>query len=539
MLLDARTVPNAELIECDLCVVGAGAAGISLAREFAGASLKLCLLESGGLQFNDETQTLYQGEIRGRTYYGLDITRLRYFGGSTNHWTGWCRPLDAIDFEARAYLPHSGWPITCQDLNPYYARAQAVCQLGPFTYQAIDFAADLPALYSEQDDRITTKVWQRSPPTHFGVTYRDDIANAANINCYLYANVMGFENNDDAQTVTQVRVACLSGTSFWVKARFFVLACGGIENPRLLLLSNSKCPAGLGNDHDQVGRFFMLHPWIEAGRVLAVGSSEELHTPPSTHYGKKLRAGLGVAEALQRTEGLPNHGILLKDPDYRKGSKGYRRRSAKSYRTLKRLLKDPLRMDDTLLDDLKGVLSDLDGVAATLYHRVRETLGLSTRRGALLKVEVRMEHLPNPDSRITLSPDRDMLGLNRVIMDWRLASTEKAAMRRTLKIIGQALGGLGAGRLQIAEWLQAEDNDWPEASMMPDYHHMGTTRMSRMPYDGVVDANCRVHGVSNLYIAGSSVFPTGGFSNPTLTIVALALRLADHLKGLLNTSAAS
>lgn len=509
MFVDARKLRNGTTLQADICVVGAGAAGITFAREFAGSSVKLCLLESGGLEFDQKTQSLYEGEIRGRPYHDLTATRLRYFGGTTNHWSGWSRPLDEIDFEARPFVRHSGWPITRGDLEPHYRRAHKICGLGPPTFRAEAFSKILPPLYHKPlgDNRGVRKVWQRSfPPVLFGQEYRDAIARHRNIHCCLHANLTSIDTNEAATRVTTLHVACLNGVRFWIAAKIVVLACGGIENARLLLLPTRTRPAGLGNDFDQVGRYFILHPHVPVGTLLAEGPNAGLLESKSDQYWATVRAGIGVSAAHQRAAGLPNHAILLPPTGRRRTND-----------------EDPKR---GLLGDVRAVLRDLRGIAGDFYDRLT---GGENGDSDGFEVELRMEHAPNPDSRILLGSEKNALGLAQTVVDWRFSAGEKAAVRSTTEIIGEIFGGLGVGRLRIADWLSADDDRWPE-DLEPDHHHCGTTRMSSNPRTGVVNSDCRVHGVSNLYIAGSSVFSTAGFANPTMTIVALSLRLVDHVK---------
>ena len=242
MLFDARQVQDSTTIEADIGIVGAGPAGIALALELANTPFTICLLESGGFEYDDETQSLNKGEIRGRAYHEMATTRLRYFGGTTNHWEGLCRPLDAIDFEERAFIPFSGWPISRQDLEPYYPKAMKLCELQSTSFQVSDHLEKLPEFYTEhlRDGRTTTRILNMSPPTRFGITYREAIVKAENILLYLHANALEIETNNPTTIVTRLRIATLSGTRFWVKAKMFILAGGDIEVPRLLLASNSK-----------------------------------------------------------------------------------------------------------------------------------------------------------------------------------------------------------------------------------------------------------------------------------------------------------
>ena len=262
MHTDARTLEDGALIEGDLCIVGAGAAGISMAMEWIGTPYTVILLEGGGFNYEPQMQALYAGKSIGDPYQvPLEAARLHYFGGTTGHWGGWCAPMDPIDFKKRDWVPHSGWPFQKEHLDPFYERAQAYVELGPYVYDAADYEARYPPRkrLPFDEEKIWTKMWQFSPPTRFGTRYRDTIIEAKNLHLYTYANVTEIEANESVRAVTGLRAQTIDGKRHRVRARRYVLACGSIQNARVLLASNAQAPAGLGNDHDLVGRFFMEH----------------------------------------------------------------------------------------------------------------------------------------------------------------------------------------------------------------------------------------------------------------------------------------
>src|SRR5215813_63056 len=212
MFLDLRQIPGDTTLEADLCIVGAGAAGITIARPFIGRPITVLVVESGGLEFDEATQSLYQGPVVGLPYFDLDVTRLRYFGGSTNHWGGWCAPLHDIDFEARDWVPHSGWPISRRDLDPYYGTAQFMVDIGPPIYDPLIWQDDRHRFPEFQSERMVTQIMQLSEPaTHFGERYRDELAGAENIRVLLNANALGIDSNQAASHATGLRLATLSG----------------------------------------------------------------------------------------------------------------------------------------------------------------------------------------------------------------------------------------------------------------------------------------------------------------------------------------
>ena len=524
MVLDFRNRENGALLDADLCIIGSGAAGITIARELIGSEIRVCLVESGGLELDSDTQALYEGESRGEpSLSDPDVTRLRYFGGTTNHWGGWCTPLHELDFQPRPWVPFSGWSISRTDLDPFYARAQSVLQLGPYVYdqRAWKFL-DVPPVPLDEA-KIQPAFWQArsSGPLRFGEVYREDLRNADNIQVYLHANVTNIRTNDMQTRVEHVEVKTLDGKSGKIKANFYILACGGMENARILLLSNDVNARGIGNGHDLVGRYFMEHPHVICGVVMTEDTDFLFDRFYRRRYGNVFAyAGFRTGEEIQRAEQVLNCSATVQwiaDPEA----------GTTAAREIWLDVKDG-RFPDDLGDKLWKVVGDLDSVAHQAYRRFVEGRRAIPKL-KLIYLMARSEQAPNPDSRIALSTERDALGLNRIRIDWRLNDQDKRTIRVMTQAIGSELGRLNMGRVRLADWLLEDGPTWsPDTT--GGSHHMGTTRMSYDPKSGVTTADCRVHGIENLYVAGSSVFPTSGYSHPTYTIVALAIRLADHIK---------
>lgn len=493
MFLDARGVADGSELDCDVCIVGAGAAGITIARELAASSASVILLESGGFRGDEQTQLLYDGDVVGHSYAPLAQTRIRAFGGSTGHWEGWCRPLDAADLAERSWVPWSGWPLNRRELDPYYARAHTLCQLGPYDYRPEFWARTTGERLLALDRSVDHVVYQFSPPTRFGVAYRDDIRDARNVRALLYANAVQVRRRPESRLVDRVDVATLSGRRFSVKPKRVVLATGGIENARLLLAWD------LGNDRGLVGRFFAEHIHASAALVtlprrLGGGSEYVLRR---TRLGQ-VRNGLATSQAVEEE-----------------------RKILRLAATLDRLVDDPFVPRG---DEEDRAIRFGDSVADV----ARATDGGEEHE--LFALFVRAEQAPNPASRVVLGDEVDALGIPKARLDWKLGELDHRSIRQTLEVFAEAFGRARLGRLYSRP--AAEREFWQ--NVFGGSHHIGTTRMHRSPRFGVVDANSRVHGVANLYVAGSSVFPTAGYANPTLTIVALSLRLADHLRGLLS-----
>lgn len=511
MFIDGRNVPDGTVIETDLAIIGAGAAGITIAREMRNSGLKVTLIESGGLDFEADTQALYQGENKG-VDYPLDGARLRYFGGSTNHWGGWCRPLADIDFEERDWLPHSGWPITRSDLNPFYERAQDLCQLGSTDFDDHEGwrrQANLQPIPLAGED-VVTRYFIFSQPTRFGEVYRSDIRQAQNVSTYLHSNVTEIMPDATASKVDRLDVATLAGNRFTIRPKLCVLATGGIENARMLLLSNSIQRAGLGNNHDLVGRYFMEHVHVP-GQVAYIAIRDHKLIPDHYHAATQIgsvsmRAVLMLSDDFLRREKLMGTNMAL-----------YPMRAP---------LNDRQDGDDSPDALEPGVLQLLR--SADIDDDDQESAAQSSQE-MIFGISCATEQAPLPDSRVTLSHQRDALGLQRTSLSWQPSSIDHHHLSRNLAAVARAFGAWGKADVRI---LFSREGVWQEAETGWGCHHMGTTRMSVNPKHGVVDADCKVHGLANLYVAGSSVFTTGGAVNPTLTVVALALRLSDHLKSL-------
>lgn len=522
MIVDFRTVDDGLSVDADLCIVGAGAAGISLAREFAGTGVSVCVVESGGLEFDGDTQALYAGETAGVPYYDLTTCRLRFFGGSTNHWAGWCRPLDPMDFQERSWVPDSGWPIGRADLDPFYERVLPIFEIGPMSFgaEAWDGLDVRPPGFDPA--KLRSMFWQFSPPpVHFGDKYRKELEDSSNIRVFLNANLVGIDVDDNGAEVSSIAVRSLTGKSGGIAAKQFVLACGGIENARILLTANSVEPAGLGNRHDLVGRYFMEHPNVQSGLVMA-RDTLPLMEDFVLHFrdGVPFQPGFSPSETFQRERQILNSSIRFAYvPDFESGTH--------AFRELWHGLEDG-RLVDGMGEKVWTVLTDIDDVARNVYRRVVEGKNFVTRP-KYVYAACETEQMPNPDSRVTLIEEKDALGMNRVRLDWRLTDLDRRTVEVMTRTFAEELGRTDLARLKIEDWL-LQESGWSE-DIQAGNHHMGTTRMSDDPRKGVVDRHCRVHGISNLHVAGSSVFPSGGFTTPTFTIVALALRLADRLKG--------
>lgn len=494
--IDARTVPEGTVVQADLAIIGGGPAGISIALALANTSLKVVLLESGGMSFDAATQALYNGAKDGVSYLGLTASRMRYLGGGTNIWGGWSRPMDKIEFEERDWMPHSGWPFGQEALTPYYPRAQELCEAGTWLYEKAEaWSQDEMPTLALGDGGVANRWFQFSRmrgsvlPTHFGERYAEDLKHVRNLSAYLHANVTRLGLSANGAKIDQLDVATLNGRRFTVKAKATVLATGAIEIARLMLASNDVVKAGVGNENDIVGRYFADHPIPRdiATLVLFDGKLKPYYLNPQEMHGAILRTGLFPSEKYRRQAKRLDSSITIERP--------------------------------TLLDEL----------GKTAVASTAKALGVSSSSAMAFTLGGGCEVTPDPDCRITLAGDKDQLGQPRIKLHMNLADSDLNHFRETLKEAGRQLLASRTGMIRLnmherSQWLSGLD--WGN-------HHMGTARASTDPKKGVVDANLKVHSVTNLFVAGSAVYPTYGAVNPTLSIVAMALRLADHVKGLL------
>lgn len=534
-MIDARSLPNNKTIETDVCIVGAGVGGITLTRELIGAPFRVCLLESGGLTPDKVTQSLYWGENIGQPYFPLDTARARFFGGTSHFWNiplgdnrlgVRLRSLDALDFRERSWVPYSGWPFDKAHLDPFYERAQDFCQIGPYTYEAADWEDSGRKALGLVGDRVRTAMFQFARREIFFRQYRDEIERAPNIDTFLYANATEIETTESGGEVTQIEVATLEGNRFRVKARLYILTLGGLETPRLLLLSNKVQRSGVGNQNDLIGRFFMEHPHLASG--VYVPSTPELFRDAGLYRihpvnSQPVQGKLALSEEVLTSERILNYCVSLQPtmgPDPR-----FAMESSQGLDSLKvfcSTLKEG-KLPEGGGAHMKNVLGDLGGITRNLYRK-----GRRLKKIPIFKLHTMSEQVPNPESRVTLAPEHDALGQNRIHLNWQLSPLDMRTIIRAQEIIHEELSRAGLGRIYI----ELREGTVPE-KLRGGWHHMGTARMHDDPKKGVVDRHGRVHGVGNLFVGDSSVFPTSGYANPTLTIVALALRLADHLKILL------
>lgn len=530
-IIDARTLPPDATIETDHCVVGGGAAGVTVARELASAGHRVCLVESGGFDPDPEVQSLYDLESVGYPQRPNFMSRARYFGGSCNLWAGRSMALAPLDFEARGWVQGGAWPIAYGELAQHYPAAARILGLPA---KAATLAERLDPLLSPAERQLlgtsdlvpTISLWAPRA-RRFGPAEARSLARRRQVDVLLWGSATRLMLAESGRNVSLLRGRTLQGNDFSVRARNYVLACGGIETARLLLVSRDRCPDGLGNASGLVGRFFMDHPRAVFGQIRL-----EPHARLRAFRGRplpdgKFQIGLGFSQEIQRREGLLNHYVT-----FEMQTSGYTEARYQSFvQTMKVLLRrghsggrlDFAKRHLGQLPEMIYLLSPKELMPHPLYRlyvAARDLVPRPARPETFVAVYF-CEQPPVADSRVMLASDTDRLGLPRVQLDWRIDESVYHSLYRMQELLGQRLEQTGLGRLVEA----AGRPSFTDAS-----HHMGTTRMSRDASDGVVDPDCRVHGTDNVYVASSAVFPSAGHANPTWTIVALALRLAEHLR---------
>jgi choline dehydrogenase-like flavoprotein len=533
MLIDARFISTGRRFECDLCVVGAGFAGIAIVNRLRASGLSIVLLESGGFNPEVPTQELYCGEVHGDPYFRLDACRWRLFGGGGNRWGGWCRPLEAVDFLRRDWLAHSGWPIDARTLVPYEADAAKLFELPNARFDLEHWGARLPSPLALEGGNFQNTLFQHSPETNFGDKYRAQVLEAPRVTTIIHANLTQIRLNTNSQRVGELNVATLNRRSFTVHPKAVVLAAGGIENARLLLASRADRPAGLGNELDLVGRYFMEHLHVPLGHALMSTRAAD-----RTFYGKtifddvRLRGVITPTPVAQDLHRLLAASIAVEGASFSFGTPFVGWSPAITFAPVRwyRTFQDtPFKW---LAEGLRRVAQRAEGVP----RRIRTwNVSRMARSGAtdavssdrLYSLYFRSEQAPDPNNRVSLSERRDALEIPKSRLEWRVRPLDSASLTGWFEILDRDLRARGLGKLI------APPDGW-ERGIIGGPHHMGTTRMSADPRTGVVDADCRVHSVENLYVAGSSVFATSGYTNPTFALVTLALRLADTLRKRLN-----
>lgn len=454
-------------------VIGSGPAGMSVARKLAHANVPVVVLEAGGQEYSEDSQEFYQGKVVGDEYFALDATRLRFLGGSSNHWAGWCRVLDEWDFLPKDYVPYTGWPITRAAIEPFLPEVFDILGITPFKPDVM-VSDDMHQFHLIKSNHV-----------HFGEKFLPELLANKNIAVVLNTSVLNLEGN--GRIVTGAKLWSNGAPAGEITAPYFVTATGGLENSRLLLWSNEQTNGAVVPQAAALGRFWMEHPMYTAGAALITNKE-------AFYWDHEDEAFISPTPEAMAKRGILNFHIEIQTMPY----KGY-----------------------------KEVVADLACYAPDFTEWVSYELDLHLQCSA--RVHVDWEQAPRPDNRIVLSAaDRDAANVPRLELHWTKDEFDHRTMVEGMRMFGETLAAKDIGRLKISDWV-LDGSPYPEGMELAGNHHMGGTRMGTDPTVSVVDANCKVHGMDNLYCAGSSVFTTAGQCTPTTTITALALRLGDHL----------
>ena len=536
-----------NLLPFNICIIGSGPAGITLAREMSHSGLRVCLMESGGHNLSRDTQHLNEGAVASSQGYHEQILlegRCRQFGGTANLWNHEVRgestqyiryvPLDEIDFECRDWVPESGWPFSRREIQSYYERAQQVCGIGRFNYRDGAWERGTENSQPWQTKKIESVACLFGSSRIFLKDYRRELARDERVSVILHTTLLHLEMDPLSRTITSAQAATPDGRKLRVRAQAFVLGAGGLENARILLLQNALQPGGLGNQHDMVGRCFMDHPAITLGTLIPSSGAVFAQAGLYDQHDDKGQATMYMLhirpDVMRREKMLNLCGVLV--PHFR----NFRANSPAVIHQL--LTRTPRFLLKRILAAPRSQFPSpsIRQRLLTQYYSEGQcgwsSLGRLERRFAEFGIHALAEQAPDRSNRIILGEQIDTFGQQKVKVLWQWNELDLRSIRQAQQIMRLELASAGIGA-----FIPAEEMPGSQPRCFSSAHHfMGTTRMHDNPRNGVVDADCRVHGVPNLFIAGSSVFPTGGFANPTLTIVALAIRLATHLQSKLQST---
>jgi len=544
MIIDAAENALGEKLDCDVAIVGSGAAGITLGLALAKQGISVVIAEAGGIKNNAQSQSFFTGEAEGQRPVPLEILRQRCLGGTTTAWGGRCIPFDPIDFSRRSWIAHSGWPIDYDELARFYPDALRICQAGQPEFSAETLG--IPELVAGfEDGDVTSDNLERwSLPLDFGREYRAELKQNPSIRLLLNAPCVDIRLRDGYRQVESIVLQGKDRTR--LHARCYCLCAGGLEVPRLLLAANSQIPRGIGNDHDVVGRYYMGHL---CGIIAQASFDPQRRIAPGYHRdhdGVYVRRRFSITEEAQRRESLPNMAALLHHPMIGNPSHGngvlslmflaiyffrsVRARIPPCFLGLEQGSDSETRLFmlhvANVFKDLPNVMTRFPGFAINrLLAKRRIPSFVPPNRSGRFPIYYHIEQTPNPRSRVRLAASVDELGIPRLKTEFRTTQGDLEAVMRVHEFLGNYFSRTAVGKI---EYLSASpEQDVLAQFDMGDAHYLGTTRMGIDPAESVVDAQCRVHGYDNLFIVSSSVFPTSAQANPTLTIVALALRAAE------------
>ena len=545
-----RLAPQAQALlaamEADVCIVGAGPAGLATACSLINSGRSVVVLEAGG--DTADTATLPRVELDHEDPYphgDIGASRAAMVGGSAGLWAfqmiaagdsaarslAGCRylPLQPLDFTMRPAIGTPGWPISAADLDPWYEAAHQLCGIGPYRYDAEFWCDDQARPLPLEGAGVVSSMFQFGPATAWTIDARARLKAAPNVTIRTAARVQWLECSPQGQRVNGVRITGPQGGEL-VAARSVVLAAGGLETVRLLLDTGRHGDQVPGDQAGLVGSGFMEHPLVRGGLLITDRRSDVI-SRLSLYATRRVRdtyvsGKLTLDDDLVNADGLLACSALLVPRDASYGSAGGQ--------ALARLRSPSGRRDPWMVKARNGLrlLLGAPSVARAIVAAPRQPTidradwsdADNSSRYSVFELLHQTEQAPDPGNRLTLGDERDELDRSTLRLNWRWAVSEQERIGRSRDLFARAFQDGGIGEVVNTDW----DAGRPRM-LGGTHHHLGTTRMSADPAQGVVDPHCRVHGIENLFVASGSVFPSAGFVNPTLTVVALALRLGAHL----------
>lgn len=532
-----------------VAIVGAGAIGVALAVCLEGRVGRIALIEAGDMQFKpaQDLKFFRAAQVADTRHAPTELNRRRMLGGTTSVWGGRCIPLDPEDFAPACGRP--GWPIAFAEFDAHVPHALEFLDAGNPEFSATAALPVHPLLLNGSiGDLALDRIERYSKPTNVWRKWRETLARSRDVTVVHGAACTNVVTNTDGTSVVALELKTNSNRSHKILAPAIVLACGGLETPRLLLASRGYRSCGLGNEHDLVGRFYMTHLVSSAKNVgaLRFASPEtarafDFNMTSDGVYGRRM---ILLSPAARQRDGIPNIVFRPSRPPMDDAS---HRDPVLSAMFLVRNLVIPPEYARSLAANVGGVVPSMAwrdhaaNIAAGLpglcrfsidwlRRRILATRKLPSvflyRRDGNYPLEFNAEHMPNADSRVLLARETDPFGVPRLVVQWQFRDIELDSICRAYRTLAAGVAKSGLGEVQL-------DPDLPSAvqrALVPQGgHHIGTVRMGADAHTGVVDRNGEVWGTHGLFVAGTAIFPTSGFANPTLTAVALAFRLAEHL----------